>query len=43
MIIREGKGKENKRKTEKEANHKRLLTVGDKLRVTEGAVGGRMG
>ena len=35
MNIGEGKEKENKRKTEREANHKRLLTIGNKLRVAE--------
>ena len=42
MNIGEGKGKENKTKTEKEANHKRLVTLGNKLRVAGGEVGGRM-
>ena len=33
----------NKMKTQKETNHKRLLTVGSKLRVAGGAVDVRMG
>ena len=40
---REGKEKQNAMKTEREANHKRLLTLGNKLRVTRGEGGGGMG
>ena len=30
-------------KSERETNHKRLLTIGNKLRVAGGDMGGRMG
>ena len=36
----EEKEKYNKIKTEQEANHKRLLIVGNRVRVTGGEVGG---
>ena len=36
-------GKLNGKKSERETNHERLLTLGNKLRVTEGEVGGEMG
>ena len=36
-------GKLNGKKSEKETNHERLLTPGNKLRVAEREVGGRMG
>ena len=39
MNIREGKEK-NKRKTYRETNHKRLLTLRNKLRVAGGVIGG---
>ena len=39
MNIGKGKEKENKIKTEREANHKRLLTLGNKLRVARGEMG----
>ena len=39
----EGKEKENKTKTERETNHERLLTLGNKLRVAGGEVGGGWG
>ena len=38
----EGKIKYGKNR-EREAKHKRLLTIGNKLRVAGGEVGGRMG
>ena len=41
-IIRERRGSEWE-KLEREANHERLLTLGNKQRVAEGEVGGRMG
>ena len=34
-----GKGRKNKIKTEKEANHERLLNTENKLRVARGEVG----
>ena len=34
-----GKGRKNKIKTEKEANHKRLLNTENKVRVAGGEVG----
>ena len=40
-IIRERRGTEWE-KLERETNHKRLLTLGNKLRVAAGEVGGRM-
>ena len=40
MNIREGKEKQNKMKTEREKNHERLFTLGNKLRVARGEVGG---
>ena len=46
MNIGEKKGKQNKiktereKKTEREANHKKLLTIGNKLKVGEGKVVG---
>ena len=43
MNIREGKEKENKIKTERGANGKRLSTLGNKLRVAGGEVDGGMG
>lgn len=36
----EGKEKENKIKTERDANHKRLSTIGNKLRAAGGEVDG---
>ena len=36
-------GKMNRRKSERETKHERLLTLGNKLRVVEGKVGERMG
>ena len=41
-IIRERRGTEWE-KLERETNHERLLTLGNKQRVVEGEVGGRMG
>ena len=38
-----GKGRRSKTKTEKEANHKRLLNKENKLRVAGGELGGGMG
>ena len=43
MNIGEGKEKENKIKTEREANHKSFLAVEDRLRVAGGEEGGGMG
>ena len=43
MIIGGGKEKQNKMKTDREANHKRLLTIKNKLRVAEEKVGGGIG
>ena len=40
---RGGKGRKSKIKTEREANHKRLLGTEKKLRVDGGAVGGGHG
>ena len=40
--IREGRENDWK-KSEGETNHERLLTMGNKLRVAEGEVGGEMG
>ena len=40
MNVGEGKENKNKMKTEREANHKRLLTLGNKLRVAGGEWGG---
>ena len=40
--IRETRGTEWE-KLEREKNHERLLTLGNKQRVAEGEVGGRMG
>ena len=37
------KGSKNKIKTEREANHKRLLNTEKKLRVAGGVLGGGMG
>ena len=39
----EGKNKIRQKLSEREANHKRLLTIRNKLRVAGGAVGRRMG
>ena len=39
----QGKGRKNKVMTEREANHKRLLTICTKLRIAGGVVGGGMG
>ena len=40
----EHRGRERKIKlTEREANHKRLLTLGNNLRVARGEMGGGMG
>ena len=36
-------GKLNGKSSEREANHKRLLTIGNKLRVAGGEVGGGIG
>ena len=36
-------GKLNGKKSERETNHERLLTMGKKPRVTGGEVGGRIG
>ena len=41
--LAEGREKYSKMKSEKETNHKRLLTIGNKLRVTGGEVGEGMG
>lgn len=38
-----GKGRENKRKTERGTNHKKLLNTQNKMRVAEVEVGGRTG
>ena len=38
-----GKGRKRKIKTEREANHKRLLNTENKPRVAGRLVGGRMG
>ena len=43
MNIGEGKEKLNKMTSEREANHKRLLTLGNKLRVGGGEGGRKMG
>ena len=43
MNIGEGKGNKNRIKAEREANHKRLLTIGNKLRVSGGEVGRGIG
>ena len=40
MNIGEGKEKQNKIKRQREANYKKLLTIGNKLRVAGGEVGG---
>ena len=40
---RGGKGKLNGKKSDRETNHERLLTPGNKLRVAEREVGGGMG
>ena len=40
MNIGEGKEKSHKVKTEREANHKRVLNTGNKLRVAGGVLGG---
>ena len=37
------KGKQNNIKTGRETNHKRFLNTENKLRVTEGVLGGGMG
>ena len=39
----QGKRGENKTKSERETNHKKFLTIGNKLRVAGGEVGGEMG
>ena len=36
-------GREERKKKEWEVSHKRLLIIGNKLRVAEGEVGGEMG
>ena len=41
--MNKGKGRKNKIKTEREANHKRLLNTENKLRVPGGEVGGGIG
>ena len=41
-IIRERRGTEWE-KLERETNHKRLLTLGNKKSIAEGAVGGELG
>ena len=43
MNIEERKEKKSKIKTEREANHERLLNTENKLRVAGGAVGRRTG
>ena len=43
MNIGEGKEKENNIKTEREANHKRLLNIENKLRAAAGEVGEELG
>ena len=43
MNIGEGKEKQNKIKTEREANHKRLLTLGNTLRIAGGEAMGAWG
>lgn len=43
MNIGEGKEKLNKMTSEREANHKRLLTIRNKLRVARGEVDEGMG
>ena len=43
MDIGEGKEKQNKIKTRRETNHKRLLSIGNKLRAIGGKVGRGMG
>ena len=40
---RRREGKLNGKKSETETNHERLLTMGKKLRVASGEVGGEMG
>ena len=40
---REREGKLNGKKSERETNHDRLLTLGNELRVVEGEVGGGKG
>ena len=42
MNIGKGMEKQNKIKTEREANHKRLLNIGNKVRFAGGEVGGEM-
>ena len=42
-IIGEGREKENKTKSERETNHKRLLIIGNKLRAAGGERGGGWG
>ena len=42
-IIGEGKEKQNGKISESETNHKRLLTMGKKLRVAGREMGGKMG
>ena len=43
MLLWEGMEKYNKRKIERETNHKRLLTIGNIVRVVRGEVGGEKG
>ena len=42
MNLAEGKEKFKKTETEREANHRRLLIIGSKLKVARGKVGGGM-
>ena len=42
-IIGDGRGKQNGKKSERETNHERVLTIREKLRVARGEVGGGMG
>ena len=42
-IIGKGGKKLNEMKSERETNHRRLLIIGNKLRVTGGEEGGGMG